>query len=154
MTTTTMTRIGATTAALALLCGAAVAGPASAKNGADDPAGISDDSASRAVSSKDQARKVKRGNCSAATDWKLKAKPRDGRIEVEFEVDSNVVGQRWTYQIRHDGTVKASGARRTTAPSGSFSVERRLPDAPGVHTISATARNPRTGETCKASLKI
>ena len=106
------------------------------------------------ASSKSQARKTKRGNCTAATDWKLKAKPCDGRLEVEFEVDSNVTGQRWTYTLRHDGTVKASGARTTKSPSGSFSVEKRLPNAAGVHTISATSKNASTGETCTASLVI
>ena len=167
-TTSTITRFGATTAAL-LLTGAAIAGPASAKDGADDNPSISDGSANRAaadnpragsddsatrVSSTSRARKVTRGNCTAATDWKLKAKPRDGRMEVELEVDSNRVGQRWTYTLRHDGIVKASGTRITRAPSGSFSVERRLPDAPGVHQISARAVNASTGETCRASVRI
>jgi hypothetical protein len=97
---------------------------------------------------------ITRGDCSAATNWKLKAKPDDGRLEVEFEVDSNRVGQRWTYTIRHDGTVKASGVRTTVGRSGSFSVERRIVDAPGVHRITATAKNRRTGETCRASLAL
>lgn len=170
-TRTTITRFSATTAALVLLTGAALAGPASAKDGADDnPSSISDDSTNRTTtddnpgtssddstnraSSKSQARKIKRGSCSAATDWKLKAKPRDGRMEVEFEVDSNRIGQRWTYTLSHDGVVTASGTRTTRAPSGSFSVERRLPNAPGVHTFRATATNASTGETCRASLKI
>ena len=168
-TATTISRLGATTAVLVLLTGAALAGPAAAKDGADDNPSISDDSATRTAtddnpsggddsatraSSKNRARAVKRGSCSAATDWKLKAKPRDGRMEVEFEVDSNRTGQRWTYTLLHDGTVKASGTRTTRAPSGSFSVERRLPDAPGVHTFGAVAKNASTGETCQASLKI
>jgi hypothetical protein len=185
-TATTITRLGATTAALVLLTGAALAGPAAAKDGADDNPSISDDSTNRSAtddnpsagddgatrsatddnpgtsgedsttraSSKNRARAVKRGSCSAATDWKLKAKPRDGRMEVEFEVDSNRTGQRWTYTLLHDGTVKASGIRTTRAPSGSFSVERRLPDAPGVHTFGAVAKNASTGETCQTSLKI
>lgn len=169
-TVTTITRLGATAAALVLLTGAAVAGPAWAKDGADDNPSISDDSTNRGTtddnpgtssddstdraSSKNRARAVKRGSCSAATDWKLKAKPRDGRMEVEFEVDSNRTGQRWTYTLSHDGVVKASGTATTRAPSGSFSVERRLPNASGVHTFSAVAKNASTGETCRASLKI
>jgi len=170
-TANTITRISATTGVLVLLTGVALAGPASAKDGADDnPSSVSDDSTNRSTSddnpgassddstnrasSKNQARKVKRGSCTTASDWKLKAKPRDGRMEVEFEVDSNRNGQRWTYTLRHDGVVKASGTRTTQAPSGSFSVERRLPNAPGVHSISATATNASTGETCQASLKI
>ena len=170
-TSSAITRIGATTAALALLTGAALVGPASAKDGADDkPSLVSDDSASRSAtddnpgasgddftnraSSKNKARTVKRGVCTAATDWKLKAKPRDGRLEVEFEVDSNLSGQQWTYELRHDGTQKASGTRTTRAPSGSFSVNRRLPNAPGVHRISGTAKNAGTGEICRANVKI
>jgi len=168
-TTTTITRLGASTAALLLLTGAAWAAPASAKDGADDNPSISDDSSNRATtddnprtgddstsraSSKNRARVVKRGTCTAATDWKLKAKPRDGRLEVEFEVDSNASGQRWTYTLSHDGVVKASGTRTTRAPSGSFSVERRLTNAPGVHTISARAMNASTGEACQAAVKV
>jgi hypothetical protein len=169
-TTPALTRWGATTAALVLLTGAALAGPASAKDGADDtPSSVSDDSTNRIAtddnpgassedstnqaSSRTRARTVTRGRCSATTDWKLKAKPRDGRMEVEFELDSNVTGQRWTFTLRHDGIVQASGARTTKAPSGSFSVERRLPNAPGMHTFRATATNPATGETCRASLR-
>ena len=186
MTKTTLTRFGATTAALVLLTGAAVTGPAAAQDGADDNPSISDDSTNRSTiddnpsagddstprsatddnpgagsggtstqaSSRNRARAVTRGSCTAATDWKLKAKPRDGRMQVEFEVDSNRAGQRWTYTLLHDGVVKATGARTTQAPSGSFSVERRLPNAPGVHTISAQATNANTGETCQASLKV
>ena len=33
------------------------------------------------------------GSCSGRAHWKLKAKPDDGRIEVEGEVDSNRSGQ-------------------------------------------------------------
>lgn len=162
-TTTRLTRISATTTALLLLSGAALAAPASAKHGDDDRPSVSDDSRNRSGGGANSAssggsskkdRKIKRGDCSAATNWKLKAKPDDGRIEVEFEVDSNRSGQRWTYKIRHDGTVTHAGARTTTGRSGSFSVERRIRDAAGVHKISATARNARTGETCKASLSI
>jgi hypothetical protein len=131
--TTSTRRFGATALAAVLLTGMATT-PALAKDG--------------------DGRVIKRGNCSASTDWKLKAKPDDGSLEVEFEVDSNRSGQRWTWSIRHDGSVVASGRRTTQPPSGSFSVERRVVDAPGRHRISATARNLRTGETCRASLQI
>ncbi|MCU0284290.1 MAG: hypothetical protein MUD13_10415 [Candidatus Nanopelagicales bacterium] len=131
--TSTIRRIGTTALAAVMLTGLA-ATPALAKDG--------------------DGRVIKRGSCSASTDWKLKAKPDDGRLEVEFEVDSNRVGQRWTWTIRHDGRTVASGRRVTKAPSGSFSVERRIVDAPGRHTVSATARNPRTGETCRASVRV
>lgn len=163
-TTTRLSRIAAASTALLLLSGAALASPAAAKHGEDDDPSISDDSRNRtsgddssssSIGGSSKAdRKIKRGDCSAATNWKLKAKPDDGRIEVEFEVDSNKSGQRWTYKIRHDGNEVASGARTTAGRSGSFSVERRVQDAAGVHKISASAKNARTGETCKASLSI
>jgi hypothetical protein len=129
---TSTRRFGATAIAAVMLTGLAAA-PALAKDG--------------------DGRVIKRGNCSASTDWKLKAKPDDGRLEVEFEVDSNRNGQRWTWSIRHDGSVVHSGRRTTLPPSGSFSVERRVVDAPGRHRISATAKNLRTGEICRASLR-
>jgi hypothetical protein len=132
--TTTTRRIGATALAAVLLTGLTATLPANAKDG--------------------DGRVIKRGSCSTSATWKLKAKPDDGRIEVEWEVDSNRVGQRWSWTIRHDGVTKASGRRTTTAPSGSFSVERRVVDAPGKHTISATARNLRTGQVCRASVRI
>ena len=75
------------------------------------------------------------------------------RIEVEFEVDSNRNGQRWTYTIRRNGVLKASGARRTLAPSGSFTVAKRITNAAGVDRIVAVAKNPRTGEVCSATVR-
>jgi len=75
-------------------------------------------------------------------------------MEVELEVDSNKVGQTWTWTLRSNGSVFASGKRTTQAPSGSFSVERRTSDTGGSQRISATARNARTGEVCRASLTV
>lgn len=94
------------------------------------------------------------GDCTGRTDWKLKAKARDGGIEIEFEVDSNRVGQRWTYTLKHNGSAFASGARRTQAPSGSFSVERRVSNLAGVDRFVGLAHNPRTGESCRGTLRF
>ena len=108
------------------------------------------------ASAKDDDRREVRlsGNCSKATDWELKAKDRDGGLEIEFEVDSNRVGQRWTYRMSANGSQFASGARRTTAPSGSFSVERRAAGSSGPTTVTARAQNSRSGEVCLATLTI
>ena len=67
---------------------------------------------------------IKRGSCSGASNWKLKLSPQDGRIEVEFEVDSNKVGQTWQVRLTKNGTQIFSGSRVTQAPSGSFSVRK------------------------------
>ena len=93
------------------------------------------------------------GDCTGRSDWKLKAKHDDGRIETEFEVDQNRSGVSWRYRLRRNGKTVASGARVTRAPSGSFSVERRIADPAGTDRISAVATRAN-GETCEASLTI
>lgn len=97
---------------------------------------------------------IRRGSCSGATDWKLKASPENGRIEVEGEVDSNRNGQSWNWSIRHDGDVSAQGTATTHAPSGSFEVRRVLVNAAGQDSIGWRARNPNTGEVCRGSLRF
>jgi hypothetical protein len=91
---------------------------------------------------------VKRGSCSAASDWKLKLSPQDGNIEVEFEVDSNVVGQTWQVRLTKNGTQIFSGTKVTQAPSGSFTVRKVTSNPAGTDTIRGRAVNAATGETC------
>src|SRR3990170_180529 len=97
---------------------------------------------------------IRRGACSGASDWKLKLSPEDGRIEVEFEVDQNVVGDTWRVVMRHDGTVFFTGRRTTRAPSGSFEVRRLVDALAGTDTIAARARNLSTDEVCAARASI
>ena len=92
---------------------------------------------------------VRRGNCARTTDWKLKVRPENGRLEVEGEVDSNRNGQTWSWVIRHDGSMSARGTRTTRAPSGSFEVRRVLVNMPGTDTIVFRATNTRNGEVCR-----
>ncbi|MGN6578298.1 MAG: hypothetical protein ACTHKG_21695, partial [Nocardioides sp.] len=89
---------------------------------------------------------IRRGSCSGSTDWKLKAGPEDGRIEVEAEVDSNRTGQTWRWRLRHNGSVSARGTGTTSGPSGSFEVRRVVVDASGADHLVFRARNPQTGE--------
>jgi hypothetical protein len=123
---TTMTRntvrrsgaVAALTAALALPAVVLAAAPAQARGG-------------DAVEA--------RGTCGAGVTWKLKAKHEDGRIEVEYEVDSNRVGQLWTVSLT-DNTVRVfSGQRRTVAPSGSFTVRVLTADRAGTDVIRSRA---------------
>ena len=79
----------------------------------------------------DDREAIRTGSCTHGATWKIKAKADDGRIEVEAEIDTNRVGQRWVWVLKHDGTVSARGASVTTARSGSFDVERRTVDAAG-----------------------
>lgn len=100
----------------------------------------------------DGGRVIKRGDCSGASSFKLKAKPDDGRLEVEFEVDQNRNGVRWNVALRRNGAKVATGSRITRAPSGSFEFDREIANPAGKDTISATAT--RRGETCRGSLRI
>jgi hypothetical protein len=94
----------------------------------------------------------KSGSCSDGSIWKLKAGKRDGGLEVEAEVDSNVVGQSWRWNLKRDGNRFASGHSTTRGPSGSFSVERRTANGAGKETISLRATH--NGEVCGGSLTI
>ena len=97
---------------------------------------------------------IRRGSCTGATDWKIKAGPDDGRIEVEAEIDSNRVGQTWNWVLRHNGAIRARGQSITKAPSGSFEVERRTANAGGTDFFKFRAVNPRTGEVCVARVSL
>jgi hypothetical protein len=93
------------------------------------------------------------GSCTKSATSKLKVKPDNGRLETEFEVDQNRNGVRWHVTIRRDGKREVNTNVRTKAPSGSFSVNRRLANGAGTDRISARATSP-SGEVCTASLSI
>lgn len=92
------------------------------------------------------------GDCAATTNWKLKAKPDNGRLEVEFEVDARRKGQRWSVTLADNGVTVWSGSRVTKGRSASFSVEKRIANQAGADAITASAVNLRTGETCTGTL--
>ncbi len=89
------------------------------------------------------------GHCGRGATSKLKLKGRDGRIEVEFEVDHNRSGTRWRVTLTREGRVVARTTATTRGPSGSFSVERRISDLEGADRVSARAVGPG-GLTCTA----
>lgn len=96
--------------------------------------------------------RVRTGSCSGATDWKIKAGPDDGRMEVEAEIDSNRSGQTWRWTLRHNGRVAATGASTTHGRSGSFEVERRTGNSPGADSYRFRAVNRASGEVCVARI--
>jgi hypothetical protein len=163
------------TLALGLAVAAVAFTPAAAlaKNGADDgPLHAADDHGATVEPGDDKGgtvepgddkggqrdgakRKAKRvsGHCTADSSAKLKIKHDDGRLETEFEVDQNRDGVRWTVRISRNGKSVVKTSATTKAPSGSFSVERRIGDPVGSDRIVAKATSP-SGEVCKASLTI
>ena len=92
------------------------------------------------------------GSCSRTSDWKLKVKQDDGRLEVEAEVDSNVAGQTWTWRISDNGTRVAHGQATTRGPSGSFSVGRRIADRAGADRV--TLRATHADEVCTGAATL
>ena len=88
------------------------------------------------------------GVCTKSSTSKIKLSEENGRIEVEFEVDQNRNGVRWSVAIRQRGQVVRRLVRSTRGPSGSFEARVVLPDGPGGDRISASAT--RRGESCNA----
>ncbi|MDX6678624.1 MAG: hypothetical protein QOE31_2676 [Solirubrobacteraceae bacterium] len=119
----------------------------------DDNPSAADDNGGTRTSSRSRSDRRAAGTCTAGSTAKLKTKLRNGRLETEFEVDQNRAGVRWDVRLSRNGNLAVATARTTRAPSGSFSLERRLRNGAGRDRISATATSP-SGEVCSASLTI
>ena len=133
MTTPLTTRITAAAVGALLLVGLVGTSPASAKDGDIRVA----------------------GTCSSAgVKSKIKLAPRDGRIEVEFETDSNRNGQVWNVRMRQNGVLVHNANATTRAPSGSFTVRKVLPNRAGADRVTAVARNAATGQSCTATATL
>jgi hypothetical protein len=91
-----------------------------------------------------------RGTCTGATTSKLKLSEEDGRIEVEFEVDQNRNGVRWTVTLRRPTTLLVRTTRVTRGPSGSFELRRVVGNRAGPDRIVARATRA-SGELCRAA---
>lgn len=97
---------------------------------------------------------IRRGACSGASTWKLKLSPQDGQIQVEYEVDSNKVGQTWAVRLFQNGNRIFAGRRVTQAPSGSFTVRVLANDTVGTDAFRGRATNLATGEVCRGTASI
>jgi hypothetical protein len=97
---------------------------------------------------------IRTGACSGASDWKLKLSPENGKTEVQYEVDSNVVGQTWRVRIFQNGERIFRGSRVTQAPSGSFTVRVLAANPAGTDSFKGRAVNAATGEVCVGRASI
>ena len=95
---------------------------------------------------------IRTGDCTGTATAKLKVGLDNGRIDLEFEVDSNKVGQTWRVKIKDNGVLRYNALRTTQAPSGSFTVDRRMANMAGTDQIVARARNVTSGQVCVAKL--
>lgn len=97
---------------------------------------------------------IRRGGCSVSSDWKLKLSPENGKIEVEYEVDSNKVGQNWRVKLFENGNRIFRGTRTTQGASGSFTVRVLANNTAGSDSFRAHALNLGNGETCGGAASI
>jgi hypothetical protein len=104
-----------------------------------------------AVAAPASADTEKRGSCSGSARFDYEVEKDDGRFEVSFEVDSDVVGQQWRLRLFHDGQRYAS-VLRTTDRDGEADVERDRPNTTGEDSFRARAVNARTGEICRVTI--
>lgn len=94
------------------------------------------------------------GFCRAGSEWNLYVGREDGRrLEVDFEVDSERRGERWRVVLKNDGKVFHRSTRRTNQ-AGEFDIERYTRDGSGKDKIVARAKSLRTGEVCRAVIRI
>ena len=124
-----------------------------------------------AASADDDEREERtRGACTATSFFKAELEADDGEIETEFEVKSQVAGQRWTYTLTQNGTVVSTSTRTARAdddddddryddsPSPRYRAEvgweRDRPDTAGSDTFVMRALNTVTGEVCSVTATI
>jgi hypothetical protein len=125
------TRLAPAVAALCVALALVAPAPALGRGGDDDDVRIS-------------------GTCGKGATSKLRLRPKDGAIQVEFEVKANRGGQRWRVVLVHERRVAWRGRVRTRSGSESFRVRRSIPDFGGADQVTARASGPR-GNTCQAT---
>lgn len=92
------------------------------------------------------------GNCAGGLSWKMEAKPDDGRIEIKVEIDTRRSGRRWSWVLKHNGSVSDRGTTRTRGSSGYFAVERLAVDVSGPDTFRFRAT--RKAAVCVARVSL
>jgi hypothetical protein len=93
------------------------------------------------------------GTCSGGAKAKLRLRADNGEIELEFEIEHARAGVLWRVALVHERRVAWKGSARTRRPSGSFAVERALPDLPGYDTVTARAWGP-SGLACRVTATL
>lgn len=100
----------------------------------------------------------KRGTCSAASTWTSSLDLERGTFDVEFEVRTATVGQRWKLTVKQNGSRVYTKTRRAKAdddrPGAEVQWELRRSNHPNMPEVfDLRAKNLVTGEVCKTSLR-
>jgi hypothetical protein len=93
------------------------------------------------------------GACSGGAKASLRLRAKDGAIELRFEVDHARVAGTWRVALVHERRVTWRGSAGTTRSSGSFHVEKALPDLPGYDAVTARAWGP-AGLACRVTATL
>ncbi|MGH2736743.1 MAG: hypothetical protein ACRDKZ_14270 [Actinomycetota bacterium] len=96
----------------------------------------------------------RQGRCSKQSRWELKGGVDDGKLDIEFEVDQNVNGEKWRVVLKRNDTRIYRKVKTTKAPSGSFTVDKKAANPAGSDTIRARARNLGTDEVCRGKIEV
>ena len=104
-----------------------------------------------AARASDDREVIRRGDCSQASDWKLRIRT-DGpdRLDLEFQ-GGEVPNQTWQVRMTYNGATVFNGTARSGA-DGEFDVDREVANQAGLDTLRGSARNTVTGETCQGSV--
>lgn len=115
--------------------GAALALPLSA--GADDGGGSK---ASRTAT------------CASSRTATLDLEAKDGRIQIELEVETGRPGTSWAVVLLHERRISFRGNVRTRG-DGTIKLRRSVPDLLGPDAVTARATSP-AGVTCRVSATL
>jgi hypothetical protein len=94
-----------------------------------------------------------RASCTGGVSAELKAKQRDGGIELEFELEHARRASSWRMVVVQEGRVVARKTVRASRSSGSFHFERRLRDFAGADRLTVRADGPG-GIRCRAAATL
>ena len=91
------------------------------------------------------------GTCGKGATSSLRLRPRDGGIELRFEVEHARSGATWRVAVVQERRVVWRGRARTAR--GAFEVSRRVADLPGADHVTVRGVGPR-GLTCVAAATL
>jgi hypothetical protein len=92
------------------------------------------------------------GACTNGGHFKLKAKHDNGKIEMEYQVDSNRAGQVWAVRITDNGAVVVSRHATTAGSSDSFTIRKVIANRVGPDKIRARATFKN--RTCRGTVTL
>lgn len=105
------------------------------------------------ASAADGVERSKHGVCTGSSTWELELEREHGHIDLSFDADTHRAGQAWKVKIKQNGKVVHNATHRTER-DGDLDVDRNLRDKAGQDKIVVRATDKKTGEVCRATLKI